>query len=144
MLSSFNILEADRWTLRLGAAIWDCDEPLYAGALLLLALAIADGALWGYSSAADFFEQVIPAGRNQLPLRWNDEALNRCIIRHTTAKGVSEDPLSKERYQEAFRQILRKIYLNTPSIHDYRRHLAESVKGLLLILAIVTPMGNGD
>ncbi|KAF4227251.1 hypothetical protein CNMCM8980_005978 [Aspergillus fumigatiaffinis] len=112
----------------LGAAIWDCDEPLYAGALLLLALAIADGALWGYSSAADFFEQVIPAGRNQLPLRWNDEALNRCIIRHTTAKGVSEDPLSKERYQEAFRQILRKIYLNTPTIHDYRRHLAESVK----------------
>ncbi|KAK9580195.1 hypothetical protein V6Z90_008222 [Aspergillus fumigatus] len=112
----------------LGAAIWDCDEPLYAGALLLLALAIADGALFGYSSAADFFEQVIPPGRNQLPLRWNDKALNRCIIRHTTAKGVSEDPLSKERYQEAFRQILRKIYLNTPTIHDYRRHLAESVK----------------
>ncbi|RHZ53912.1 uncharacterized protein CDV56_104401 [Aspergillus thermomutatus] len=120
----------------LGAAIWDCDEPLYAGALFLLALAIADGALFGYSSAADFFEQVIPPGLNQLPLRWNEEALDWCIIRHTTAKGVSEDPLSKERYQDAFRQILRKIYLNTPTIHDYRRHLAESVKGLRRKLTI--------
>lgn len=58
--------------------------------------------------------------------------------------GVSEDPLLKECYQEAFRQILRQIYLNTPTIHNYHRHLAESIKGLLLILAIITPMGNGD
>ncbi|KAG2005115.1 hypothetical protein GB937_009073 [Aspergillus fischeri] len=75
----------------LSAAIWDYDEPIYARALFLLTLTITDGALSGYSSAADFFE-------------------------YTTVKGG------------AFHQILRKIYLNTPTIHDYRRHLAESVK----------------
>ncbi|UDD61264.1 hypothetical protein AFCA_008643 [Aspergillus flavus] len=46
-----------------GTAIWDCDEPIYAGALFILALALADGALFGFTHPEEVFEQRIPPGK---------------------------------------------------------------------------------
>lgn len=48
---------------RFGTAIWDCDEPIYAGALFILALALADGALFGFTHPEEVSEQRIPPGK---------------------------------------------------------------------------------
>lgn len=112
-----------------GTAIWDCDEPIYSGALYLLALALADDALYGFSSPEEVFEQRIPEGEDELVLRWNKEAEDRCIIRGATAGGVSEDPLTKEKYQKDFRKILANAgYFVTATVHAMRRALGKAVR----------------
>jgi hypothetical protein len=92
--------------IRFGTAIWDCDEPIYSGALYLLALALAGNVLYEFTSPEEVFEQRIPEGQDELVLRWNEEAKDRYIVRNVTAAGVSEDPLTKETYQADFRKIL--------------------------------------
>ncbi|KAF7134197.1 hypothetical protein CNMCM5793_005925 [Aspergillus hiratsukae] len=112
-----------------GTAIWDCDEPIYSGALYLLALTLADNALFGFSSPEEVFEQRIPEGEDELVLRWNEEAKDRCIIRGVTAGGVSQDPLMKEKYQGDFRKILANAcYFVTATIHAMRRALGKAVR----------------
>ena len=116
--------------IRFGTAIWDCNEPIYSGALYLLALALADNALYGFSSSEEVFEQRIPEGQDELVLRWNEEAEDRCIAREITAEGVSEDPLTKETYHADFRKILNIAgYLITATVHAMRRNLGAAVKG---------------
>ena len=44
--------------------------------MLLLALAFADKALFGFDSLDDFWKQEIPPGEYELVLRWKDEAMN--------------------------------------------------------------------
>lgn len=120
--------------IRFGTAIWDCDEPIYSGALYLLALALADNALYGFSSPEEVFEQRIPEGQDELVLRWNEEAKDQCIIRGVTAEGVSEDPLTKEKYQADFRKILANAcYFVTATVHAMRRALGAAVKGQSLL-----------
>ncbi|CRG90181.1 hypothetical protein PISL3812_07224 [Talaromyces islandicus] len=90
-----------------GTAIWDCNELTYPGALHLLALALADNALFVFSKPEESFKQRIPEGEDELVLKWNDEAKDRCIVRRVTAEKVSEEPLTKERYQERLRPVTR-------------------------------------
>ncbi|KAE8361714.1 hypothetical protein BDV27DRAFT_166718 [Aspergillus caelatus] len=112
-----------------GTAIWDCNEPIYSGALHLLALALADNALFGFSRPEEIFEQRIPEGEDELVLRWNDEAKDRCIVRRVTAEKVSEEPLTKERYQEGLRKILVNAgYFVTATVHAMRRELGKAVQ----------------
>ncbi|KAI2844070.1 hypothetical protein CBS12448_9977 [Aspergillus niger] len=112
-----------------GTAIWDCDEPIYSGALYLLGMALADNALFGFSSAAEVFEQRIPEGEDELVLRWNDEARDRCIVRGTSASGVSEDPWTKERYHEGLSRCLANAgYFVTATTHAMRRELGKAVR----------------
>ncbi|PYH76431.1 hypothetical protein BO82DRAFT_347115 [Aspergillus uvarum CBS 121591] len=112
-----------------GTALWECDEPIYSGALYLVALALADKALFGFTTPEEFFEQRIPEGQNELVLRWNDEARNRCIIRSATAEGVSEDPMTKESYQADFRRIMAAAcYYVTATVHAMRRALGAAVE----------------
>ena len=117
-------------SIRFGTAIWDCNEPIYSGALYLLALALADNALYGFSSSEEVFEQRIPEGQDELVLRWNEEAEDRCIARGITAEGVSEDPLTKEAYHADLRRILNSAgYIVLATIHAMRRHLGAAVRG---------------
>ncbi|KAF5857607.1 hypothetical protein ETB97_005536 [Aspergillus alliaceus] len=112
-----------------GTAIWDCNEPIYSGALHLLALALADNALFGFSNPEEVFEQRIPEGEDELVLRWNDEAKDRCIVRGVTAEKVSEEPLTKEKYQEGLRKILVNAgYFVTATVHAMRRELGKAVQ----------------
>ena len=116
--------------IRFGTAIWDCNEPIYSGALYLLALALADNALYGFSSSEEVFEQRIPEGQDELVLRWNEEAEDRCIARGITAEGASEDPLTKEAYHADFRKILNNAgYFLTATVHAMRRNLGAAVQG---------------
>ncbi|KAH8431348.1 uncharacterized protein LDX57_009006 [Aspergillus melleus] len=113
---------------RFGTAIWDCDEPIYAGALFLLALALADGALFGFTSPEEVFEQRIPPGENELVLSWKDEARDRRVVRSVTAEGVGEDPLTKEQYQKDLRRILIWVgFFITATVHAMRRELGKAV-----------------
>ena len=116
---------------RFGTAIWDCDEPMYSGAIYLLALALVDGALFHFKSAKDVFEQRIPEGENEMVLRWEDEALERCVVRSVTGEGVSEDPLTQWKYQADLSKILRWAgYSITATVHAMRRFLGKKIAGL--------------
>jgi hypothetical protein len=44
---------------------------IYNDAAFLLAMAIADGALFGYETLDDLQRQEISAGENEIPLRFN-------------------------------------------------------------------------
>lgn len=93
-------------------------------------MALADNALFGFSSAAEVFEQRIPEGEDELVLRWNDEARDRCIVRGTSASGVSEDPWTKERYHEGLSRCLANAgYFVTATTHAMRRELGKAVRG---------------
>ncbi|KAE8413581.1 hypothetical protein BDV36DRAFT_286872 [Aspergillus pseudocaelatus] len=105
----------------------DCDKPIYSGGLFLLALALADNVLYGFSSPEEVFEQRIPEGQDELFLRWNEDAKNRCTVRKVRkvrAAGASEDPLTKEIYAAGFRKILANAcHFVTATVHAMRRAL---------------------
>ncbi|KAB8242334.1 hypothetical protein BDV35DRAFT_396899 [Aspergillus flavus] len=93
-----------------GTAIWDCDEPIYAGALFILALALADGALFGFTHPEEVFEQRIPPGK----MSWYSRGRTR---RETD-------------YQKDLRRILIWIgFFITATVHAMRRELRKAVAG---------------
>ncbi|PTU20531.1 hypothetical protein P175DRAFT_0531869 [Aspergillus ochraceoroseus IBT 24754] len=94
-----------------GTALWECDEPIYSGALYLVALALADKALFGFSTPEEFFERRISRGTERV------------------TEGVSEDPLTKESYQADFRRIMAAAcYYVTATVHAMRRALGAAVE----------------
>lgn len=122
--------------IRFGTVIWDCDEPIYSGALYLLALALADNALYAFSSLKEVFKQRILEGQDELVLRWNEEAKDWCIVREFTAEGVSEDLLMKEAYQADFQKILANAcYFVTVTVHAMHHVLGAAVKGQSLLFS---------
>ncbi|KAL4869119.1 hypothetical protein BDV12DRAFT_208701 [Aspergillus spectabilis] len=119
----------DPENIQFGTAIWDCDEPLYAGALYLLAMALSDNALFGFSSSEEIFEQRIPEGQDELVLRWKEEARSRCVIRNVTATEVTEDALTQDKYEKDFRILMNAVgYYITATIHAIRRALGAAVQ----------------
>ena len=117
-------------SIRFGTAIWDCNEPIYSGALYLLALALADNALYRFSSFKEVFKQRIPEGQDELVLRWNEEAEDRCIARGITIEGVSKDLLTKKAYHANLRRILNSAgYIHLAIIHAMCCHLGAAVQG---------------
>lgn len=95
-------------------------------------MAFADGAIFGYDSLDDFWDQQIPANQNEVPLRWKDSALEQPILRHVLqGTGV----LDKAWKQDAFSKILRALldkcgYFCEASIHTIRRYLGKVVGGM--------------
>jgi hypothetical protein len=100
---------------------------------MLLALAITDKALFGYNSLDALLEQKIPLGQDELPLRFNDDALDRFIFRRwTLADGITEDKMPKSAFWDMFRRTMRKAgYLCGTSMHSIRRQLGKKVDGKL-------------
>ena len=97
-----------------------------------MALAFLDHALFGYDTPEELFEQRIPEGDNELPLRWRDEALERCIVRNISGNTVTEDPLTKESFSPLFRQVANNAgYFVTPTIHAMRRSLGKQINSRL-------------
>jgi hypothetical protein len=63
-------------------------------------------------------------------LRRNEDAKNRCIVRKSTASGISKDPLTKKTYAADFQKILANAcYFVTATVHAMRRALGAAVKG---------------
>lgn len=66
---------------------------------MLLTLTITDKALFGYNSLDNLLEQEIPESQDELPLRFNDDALDRFIFRRwTLADGITEDKMPKSAF----------------------------------------------
>ncbi|KAL4861637.1 hypothetical protein BDV12DRAFT_190940 [Aspergillus spectabilis] len=113
-----------------GIPIWDQDTPTFAGALHLLALALSDNALLGYNSADGIWQQRIPPGQNEMPLKWNKKAENMCIVRETTASVVSEASITTRQFNKDFRRVMNNAdYFKTATIHAVRRALGAVVDG---------------
>ncbi|KAL4982106.1 hypothetical protein BDW68DRAFT_192433 [Aspergillus falconensis] len=95
------------------------DTPIFAGILHLLALALADNAIFGYSSADKIWQQRIPP-----------EAENRCIVRGITATKDSEAAMTKAQFHNDFRRVMNNAdYFKTATIHAVRRALGAVVNG---------------
>ncbi|KIW11740.1 hypothetical protein PV08_09012 [Exophiala spinifera] len=110
-----------------GAAAKDHRRLFYNDAGLLLQLAIADGALFGYDTLADVRQQVIPAGKDEVILRFKDEALDQPILRKCTRTGgVTTEPMPKTAFLAIFKSTLVNAgYFWSLSIHAIRRMLGK-------------------
>jgi hypothetical protein len=94
-------------------------------------MAFADGAIFGYDSLDDFWEQQIPPNQDEVVLRWKTSAEKQPILRQVCqATGVSNKPWT----ESAFKQILRVLldicsYLCEASRHMIRRYLGKKIDG---------------
>lgn len=115
-----------------GAAGREHDKFLYDDAAFLLTIAILDKALYGYETLADPRTQEVPAGEDQVVLRFHDSVLDKPILRKCTmAHGVTEEPMPKTAFTEIFRTTLRNAgYMCATSIHVIRRQLGKKVDEL--------------
>jgi hypothetical protein len=76
---------------------------IYNNAAFLLAMAIADGALFGYETLSDLQKQEIPVGENEVPLRFNRSALSQPILRKCSkARGETDEPMPKSAFENIF------------------------------------------
>jgi hypothetical protein len=72
-----------------GSASREHEKFIYTDAAFLLAMAVADGALFGFESLDDLQRKEIPIGEDQLILRFKELALNQPILRRCTKTGRS-------------------------------------------------------
>jgi hypothetical protein len=110
-----------------GAAAKEHKRLFYNDAGFLLMMAIADGALFGYDTLDDLRQQVIPAGKDEVILRFKESALDQPILRKCTkAGGVTNDPMPKGAFLAVFKSTLINAgYLWNLSIHAIRRSLGK-------------------
>lgn len=92
-------------------------------------MALADGALFGYDDLAAVRHQAMPAGKDELILRFKRSALDRPILRKCTkAGGVTDEPMTKAAFLDILRSTLVNAgYLCGASIHTIRRQLGKGI-----------------
>ncbi|GKT92451.1 hypothetical protein Ct61P_10301 [Colletotrichum tofieldiae] len=81
-----------------GSSARDHDVLLYCATALLLSLAFADDAMFGFDSLQSLYELEIPEGDNEIILRWNEDVLDLPIVR-----SIARDGTVTERYTEVER-----------------------------------------
>ncbi|KAK3896489.1 hypothetical protein C8A05DRAFT_20540, partial [Staphylotrichum tortipilum] len=98
----------------------------YNDGFFLLAMAIADGALFGIHSLDDLWEQRIIDGDNEMPLLWNESASALPIARRVEHGKVTLQPMSEWRFRRMFDAVLTgSDYVGIrPSVHQIRRETA--------------------
>ncbi|KAK5045118.1 hypothetical protein LTR84_009451 [Exophiala bonariae] len=95
------------YVISFGAAIKEYKRLFYNDTDFLLAIAIADGALFSYDTLDDVRQQIIPTGKDEVILRFKDAALDRPILRKCTkAGGVTDDPMPKSAFLAIFKSTL--------------------------------------
>lgn len=112
-----------------GTAGREHDRFIYDDARFLLTIAMQDRALFGYDTFADLQEQQIPAGQNEMPLRFKDAVLEKPILRkYNKAGGVMHELMPKSEFFDILRSTFRNAgYLYATSIHAIRRQLGKKV-----------------
>jgi hypothetical protein len=97
----------------------------------MLSFAFADNALFGYDSLDDLWEQQIPPGEDTLPLRWNDSARERPILRECLKEtGVTEDCWKVGSFRTIFKALLvSEGYTCGASVHMIRRRQGKNIDG---------------
>ena len=112
-----------------GAVAKEHGKLFYNDAGFLLAMAIADDALFGYESLDDVRKQRIPVGEDELVLRFKDSALEQPVLRQCTKTGgVTDEPMPRSSFTSILKSTLTNAgYLSGPSIHAIRRQLGKGV-----------------
>ncbi|CAG7932841.1 unnamed protein product [Penicillium olsonii] len=111
-----------------GIGIRDSNRPQFASGYLLLSLALAHGALFGVNTVDDLAQFDLSNG--EIPLRWKDEYLEKPVLRHATADGPQETPLTKQKFCSCLRQIFAAAgyFGELATIHCIRRNLGKKVE----------------
>ncbi|KAL6714267.1 hypothetical protein ACLMJK_007690 [Lecanora helva] len=95
----------------------------------LIALAIADKAIFGINSVEDLWDLEIPQGADELPLRWNKDVENLPVLRKATMKGgVSKQPLPKSTFEQILKTVLKRSgYFGVVTIYVIRRGVGKAL-----------------
>ncbi|KIW85221.1 hypothetical protein Z517_00611 [Fonsecaea pedrosoi CBS 271.37] len=104
--SSYNAFitnNRDPDNVRFGAAAKEHARLFYNDAGLLLSMAIADGALFGFDTIDDVQQQVIPPGEDELILRFKSEMQAQPICRQCTRTGMTNKPIPKKAFPPSSR-----------------------------------------
>ena len=113
---------------RFGISIRDSNRPQFASGYLLLSLALAHGALFGVNTVDDLAKFDLSNG--EIPLRWKNEYLEKPVLRHATADGPQETPLTKQKFCSCLRQIFTAAgyFGELATIHCLRRNLGKKIE----------------
>ena len=116
---------------RYGASTSQHGTLLYDDTQYLLALALADNAIWGIDTFDDLWQLQIPDGDDELPLRWNDSVRALPILRNATMQqGITEEPLPKRTFDRILKSVLNLSgYFGNATVHAIRRYLGKKVNG---------------
>ncbi|KAJ5268057.1 hypothetical protein N7524_006097 [Penicillium chrysogenum] len=111
-----------------GIGIRDSNRPQFASGYLLLSLALAHGAIYGVDTVDDLAQFDLSNG--EIPLRWKEEYLDKPVLRHATADGPQETPLTKQKFCSCLRQIFTAAgyFGELATIHCIRRNLGKKVE----------------
>ena len=145
MYVSFQLYQAKDWpsiSRSYGASTSQHGKLLYDDTQYLLALAIADHAIYGIETVDDFWDLQILPGQNELPLRWNTNVESLPILRNASmASGVTEEPLSKATFDKILKEVLRLSgYFGNTTVHTIRRDLGKELnsKPLNRVMSVFT------
>lgn len=113
---------------RFGIGIRDSNRPQFASGYLLLSLALAHGAIYGVNTVEDLAQFDLSNG--EIWLRWKDEYLDKPVLRHATADGPQETPLTNQNFSPCLRQIFTaaEYFGELATIHCIRRNLGKKVE----------------
>ncbi|KAJ5112663.1 hypothetical protein N7532_000708 [Penicillium argentinense] len=113
---------------RFGIGIQDTKRPQFASGYILLALALEHGALFGIETAEDLAQYDLSNG--QIPLHWNDEYLEKPVLRNVIAEGPQDTPLAKDAFGKCLEEMLAAAgYTTKPKVHEIRKHLGKKIEG---------------
>ena len=109
------------------------DKLLYDDTQHLLALALADKAIYGISSAEELWQLQIPPGDNELILQRTGSVKHLPLLRNATMQhGVSTEPLSKKTFDRIIKSVFKLSgYFDHATVHAIRRYLGKKVNGKL-------------
>jgi Protein of unknown function (DUF3435) len=96
---------------------------------ILLAMAVADKALYGINQLEDLWKLQILPDEDELILRCTDSAKHLPIVRNATmAKGVFDEPLPKTTFDRIIKSVLNLSgYFGYATVHAIRRYLGRKV-----------------
>jgi hypothetical protein len=101
---------------------------LYNDGAMLLTLASADKALFGFDSLEDLWQQEIPPGETHVVLRWKESVEELPILRQIKKGIVTEDPWLLSSFTAMFREVLDiEGYSSGAGVHQIRRDLGKKV-----------------
>lgn len=95
----------------------------------LITLALNHGGLYGIDSEEDLAQFDLSNG--PLPLRWKEEYLEKPVLRHVTAEGPHDIPLTKTVFCECLRVMFTAAGYSErrPTVLDIRNHPGKKVEG---------------
>lgn len=126
---------------RFGASTSQHNTLLHDDTQFLLALAIADHAIWGVNTLDDLWQLKIPDGDDELPLRWNESVMHLPILRNATMRdGVTNEPLLKRTFDRILKSVLNLSgFFGPATVHAIRRFVGKKVNGKLVPGSLSTP-----